>query len=144
MLDVTLIWKDCAHPALICSAAAFQPIVGEPNILRYLYRCGPAELLWPDYPIADHFVPDSCLDLVHALTVVAGHSAKERKPLWRALQALLGEARHFGGTVICAADVALAGAVRQFGVLGNEDVVPASLVAVWKDVEELAEHGLVA
>lgn len=133
-LTVRLIWKDCRHTELV---SGYLPIVGEANIVRYLYRCGPPELQSPDYPLAELFVPDMALDLVHALTVVAT-SQSERRPIWLQLDKLLQSSPFFGRDLICAADLAVASAVRQLGGVGGDDV-PKKLRAIWEAVKELTE-----
>lgn len=136
-MNVTLIWKKCAQCELVCEATRYQPIAGEANIVRFLYRCGPAELLWPEYRVAEHFDADRALDWALELTQVA---AAERRPVWRQLSELLQRREFVGGALLGAADVAVASAARQFAYVLKEDELPANVVQMANRVYELAEH----
>lgn len=143
VLNVSLIWKQCAQCELLVNGGAGgrlpAPIGGEANIVRFLYHYGPPELLWPEYRVADLFEADQALDLAHELTQVA-RTVDERRPVWRQLSELLQRRQFVNGALLGAADVAVASAARQFAYVLKEDKVPENVVKMANRVYELAEH----
>ena len=112
-LNITLIWKNCANVELIMRGAAYQPIFGEANLVRFLTRIGPEEFRFERNKNHEiRLASESALDICYQIN--KNKELSNKQALIKELSDLLGKGNYFCGAwnpTIC--DVAVYSLLKQ-------------------------------
>ncbi|XP_067647145.1 probable aminoacyl tRNA synthase complex-interacting multifunctional protein 2 isoform X2 [Eurosta solidaginis] len=119
-VNVSLIWKNCAHTEMISSPTMYVPIYGEVNIIRYLGRVGPIAYRYEDSPHCNEIdaVLDICYQLLRCTT------PKSRTSMLRALHQRLGKQKYFSGDEISIADIGVYSSFKRLPDITTKELTP--------------------